>query len=142
MNDDLQIGCDLLARIIDPAYRSDKPHPLTKLLASHAGIAGMVDFVERAERGNASVRRAHRTMRTWTQGGEEIPAESLHSRMLQELVDLRKELEHYKTRDAEHHYWALQTQEDCSAIQAASRLSKEELGRLPKNLTELRKEKL
>ena len=141
MNDDLQIGCERIAKILDPKYKKE-PHPLTKLLASDPGIVAIVSFLEKAVRGNTPVRQARKTMRLWRDGGSKIPSTTFYSKMLDEINDLRAEVEHYKTKEAEHHYWALQTQEDCSPIQAASRLSKEELGRLPKNLTELRKEKL
>ena len=137
MNNDLQIGCDRLARIIDPAYRADKPHPLTKVLASDPGLLEVIDLVQRAQKGNVAVRRAHRAIHAWVSGGAPVIGQSYDALVLEEMAALQKEIEHYKTRDAEHRYWDLQTQESCSPIQAAARLSKEELARLPKNLTEL-----
>ena len=138
MNDDLHQGSDRLARRL-LTWPADTPHRYTKLIADDIGIYDMVDFVHRAIRGNASRRRAHRVLDAWVRGtGKVVKMIDINAALLEEVGILRKEVEHLKTQNVERRYWEMQ--ERYPGLEGVNRMSKEDLERLPKDLTKMKKE--
>lgn len=139
MNINLQQGSDRLARVIQPNWPPDTPHRLTEPISSDVGVAGLVDFVQRSIRGNAPRRLARAVLRDWIRGGDPKPTGSLSDNLLKEMEVLREEVEQLKTQIAERRYWELQ--ERYPMGEAVSKMSKEDLARLPKDLTKVKKDK-
>ena len=138
MSDDLHQGSDRLARHLQK-WPENTPHRFTELIAGDVGVSGMVDFVQRAIRGNASRRRARRVLDSWVRGSDkEKPTKTIEDELTKEMGLLRKEVEDLKTQLAERRYWDLQ--ERYPALEAINRMSKEDLKRLPEDLTKMKKE--
>jgi len=137
MTDDLHQGSARLARVLQK-WPPDTPHRLTEPIASDSGIYGMVDFVQRAIRGNASRRRARRVLDQWVRGGVSGPLLDNVGELMKEMGILRKEVENLKTQLAERRYWELQ--ERYPGLEGKNRMSKEDLKRLPTDLTKMKKE--